>query len=75
VHAYVCAYARALKFWRVSLQVLHTLDRIENCTTFAEFVKVFSEFGNEMVDLAHLSGDRQHVSKPLEGLTVWSDLV
>src|SRR6218665_3331959 len=43
------------------LQVLASLSHIESCTTFAEFVKAFSQFGNEMVELAHLSGDRQNV--------------
>ena len=34
----------------------------ENVSSFTEFVKAFSQFGNEMVELAHLSGDRQNVS-------------
>jgi hypothetical protein len=32
---------------------------MENVSNFTEFVKAFSQFGCEMVDLAHLSGDRQ----------------
>jgi len=42
--------------------VLTSLQLIETCGTFAEFVKAFSQFGNDMVQLAHLSGDRQNVS-------------
>jgi hypothetical protein len=30
---------------------------------FTEFVKAFSQFGTEMVELAHLTGDRQNVMK------------
>jgi len=29
--------------------------------SFAEFVKLFAIYGNQMVDLAHLTGDRQNV--------------
>ena len=35
--------------------------KIESCMNFAEFVQIFSQFGNEMVQLAHSSGDRQNV--------------
>ncbi|KAK2143373.1 hypothetical protein LSH36_848g00063 [Paralvinella palmiformis] len=41
-------------------KVLVSLNKIETCTTFTEFVKSFIQFGNEMVELAHLSGDRQN---------------
>ena len=44
------------------VQVLLSLQYIETCSTFADFVKAFSQFGNDMVQLAHLSGDRQNVS-------------
>ena len=44
------------------VQVLVSLQYIETCATFADFVKAFSQFGNDMVQLAHLSGDRQNVS-------------
>lgn len=37
----------------------YSLTRLENTTNFTEFVKIFTEFGGEMVDLAHRSGDRQ----------------
>ena len=30
--------------------------------TFTDFVQAFSQFGSDMVELAHLSGDRQNVS-------------
>lgn len=43
-------------------QVLVTLDHLERVSTFQEFVQIFSQFGNEMVEFAHLTGDRQNVS-------------
>ena len=46
----------------LALQVLKSLVKIENVSSFTDFVKAFSQFGNEMVELAHLSGDRQNVS-------------
>ena len=33
---------------------------------FADFVKAFSKFGSSMVELAHLTGDRQNVSLDLD---------
>lgn len=42
------------------LQVSHSLDRLESVNNFTEFVKAFSQFGAEMVELAHLTGDRQN---------------
>ncbi len=36
--------------------------RIEGVNNFTDFVKAFSQFGGEMVELAHLTGDRQNVS-------------
>lgn len=44
------------------IQVLVTLDHLERVSTFQEFVQIFSQFGNEMVEFAHLTGDRQNVS-------------
>ncbi|KAK2171063.1 hypothetical protein NP493_1106g00015 [Ridgeia piscesae] len=41
-------------------KVLKSLVKIENVSSFTDFVKAFSQFGNEMVELAHLSGDRQN---------------
>nr|CAH7765804.1 unnamed protein product [Callosobruchus chinensis] len=40
--------------------VSHSLDRLESVNNFTEFVKAFSQFGGEMVELAHLTGDRQN---------------
>ncbi|RWS01074.1 alpha-catulin-like protein, partial [Dinothrombium tinctorium] len=37
-----------------------SLNRLENVANFTEFVKAFSQFGSEMVELAHLTGDRQN---------------
>uniref|UniRef100_W5K7D4 Alpha-catulin n=1 Tax=Astyanax mexicanus TaxID=7994 RepID=W5K7D4_ASTMX len=41
-------------------QVLVTLEQLEQVSTFQEFVQIFSQFGNEMVEFAHLTGDRQN---------------
>lgn len=35
------------------------MTRLEGVTNFTEFVAAFSQFGGEMVELAHLSADRQ----------------
>lgn len=44
------------------LQVLATMEQLEKVSSFQEFVQIFSQFGNEMVEFAHLTGDRQNVS-------------
>ncbi|XP_045031707.1 alpha-catulin isoform X4 [Daphnia magna] len=41
-------------------KVSNTLTRLEGVNNFTEFVKAFSQFGNEMVDFAHVTGDRQN---------------
>uniref|UniRef100_A0A8C9RQV2 Alpha-catulin n=1 Tax=Scleropages formosus TaxID=113540 RepID=A0A8C9RQV2_SCLFO len=41
-------------------KVLVTLDQLETVSSFQEFVQIFSHFGNEMVEFAHLTGDRQN---------------
>lgn len=41
-------------------KVQRSLDRLESVNNFTEFVKAFSHFGSEMVELAHLTGDRQN---------------
>lgn len=38
----------------------NTLTRLEGVNNFTEFVKAFSQFGSEMVDFAHVTGDRQN---------------
>ena len=40
-------------------KVARSLGRLEGVSNFTEFVKAFSQFGAEMVELAHLTGDRQ----------------
>ncbi|CDW58164.1 BK channel interacting protein 2 [Trichuris trichiura] len=40
-------------------KVAFTLSKLECPTSFSEFVKLFTQFGGEMVDLAHKTGDRQ----------------
>uniref|UniRef100_A0A0K0FXY0 Alpha-catulin (inferred by orthology to a human protein) n=1 Tax=Strongyloides venezuelensis TaxID=75913 RepID=A0A0K0FXY0_STRVS len=45
---------------RAEDKVAFSLTKLENCSNFTEFVKIFTEFGGEMVDLAHRSGDRQN---------------
>jgi hypothetical protein len=42
------------------MQVSNTLTRLEGVNNFTEFVKAFSQFGSEMVDFAHVTGDRQN---------------
>lgn len=44
-------------------KVARSLGRLESVTNFTEFVKAFSQFGAEMVELAHLTGDRQSDTK------------
>ncbi|XP_030639077.1 alpha-catulin-like [Chanos chanos] len=41
-------------------RVLMCLDQLEHVSCFQEFVQIFSQFGNEMVEFAHLTGDRQN---------------
>lgn len=38
------------------------MEQLEKVSSFQEFVQIFSQFGNEMVEFAHLTGDRQNVS-------------
>ncbi|XP_046384624.1 alpha-catulin [Ischnura elegans] len=40
-------------------RVARSLGRLEGVNNFTEFVKAFGHFGAEMVELAHLTGDRQ----------------
>ena len=47
---------------RMLLQVVSTLNRLETVTSFSEFVKSFGLYGSQMVELAHLTGDRQNVN-------------
>ncbi|XP_069769387.1 alpha-catulin isoform X1 [Narcine bancroftii] len=42
------------------IKVLATLEHLEKVSGFQEFVQIFSQFGNEMVKFAHLTGDRQN---------------
>ncbi|KAF2366612.1 Vinculin/alpha-catenin [Trinorchestia longiramus] len=41
-------------------KISHSMSRLESVTNFTEFVSAFSQFGGEMVELAHLTADRQH---------------
>ncbi|XP_026556809.1 alpha-catulin [Pseudonaja textilis] len=41
-------------------KVLMTMDQLEKVSSFQEFVQIFSQFGNEMVEFAHLTGERQN---------------
>jgi hypothetical protein len=45
--------------------VISTLNRLETVASFSEFVKLFGIYGSQMVELAHLTGDRQNVKKIL----------
>lgn len=44
-----------------SFKVIATLNRLENAVSSSEFIKLFGAYGTQMVDLAHLTGDRQNV--------------
>jgi hypothetical protein len=46
----------------VKKKVISTLNRLEGVNSFSEFIKLFAVYGNQMVDLAHLTGDRQNVN-------------
>lgn len=50
----ICLYLYA------HFQVSRSLGRLEGVNNFTEFVKAFSHFGTEMVELAHLTGERQN---------------
>lgn len=41
---------------------MSTLNRLEATTSFSDFAKLFGIYGSQMVELAHLTGDRQNVS-------------
>lgn len=43
------------------LQISRTLGRLESVATFTEFVKAFSVFGAEMVELAHITGKADRI--------------
>lgn len=45
----------------LSFQISRTLGRLESVATFTEFVKAFSVFGAEMVELAHNTGTKAFV--------------
>ncbi|CAF3144823.1 unnamed protein product [Rotaria socialis] len=44
----------------VKKKVTSTLNRLEGVISFPEFVKLFGVYGTQMIDLAHLTGDRQN---------------
>ncbi|CAF3396536.1 unnamed protein product [Rotaria sp. Silwood1] len=44
----------------VKKKVMSTLNRLEGVTSFSEFIKLFGVYGTQMIDLAHLTGDRQN---------------
>uniref|UniRef100_A0AC34QMN7 Alpha-catulin n=2 Tax=Panagrolaimus sp. JU765 TaxID=591449 RepID=A0AC34QMN7_9BILA len=45
---------------RAEDKIAYSLTKLENTSNFTEFVKIFTEFGGEMVPLAHRTGERQH---------------
>lgn len=47
---------RLVFFMLCYFQVERTLGRLEQVANFSEFVKAFSVFGAEMVELAHVTG-------------------
>jgi hypothetical protein len=44
---------------RAEDKIAYSLTKLEHTSNFSEFVQIFTEFGGQMVDLAHRSGDRQ----------------
>lgn len=44
---------------RAEDKIAYSLTKLENTVNFTEFVRIFTDFGGEMVVLAHRSGDRQ----------------
>ncbi|CAD5206296.1 unnamed protein product [Bursaphelenchus okinawaensis] len=44
---------------RAEDKIVYSLTKLENTVNFTEFVRIFTDFGGEMVVLAHRSGDRQ----------------
>jgi hypothetical protein len=42
-------------------RALRTLNKLENVVDFWSFVEFFTQYGQDLVDLAHLSGERQNV--------------
>ncbi|XP_077997625.1 alpha-catulin-like [Glandiceps talaboti] len=45
---------------RAKDKVSTSLNKLEIVSNFTDFVQAFSQFGSEMVELAHLTGDRQN---------------
>lgn len=48
---------------RAEDKIAYSLTKLEHTSNFSEFVQIFTEFGGQMVDLAHRSGDRQQDMK------------
>ncbi|CAK5113131.1 unnamed protein product [Meloidogyne enterolobii] len=44
---------------RAEDKIAYSLTKLEHTSNFTEFVQIFTEFGGQMVDLAHRSGYRQ----------------
>ncbi|CAF1457520.1 unnamed protein product [Adineta ricciae] len=44
----------------IKKKVISTLNRLESVSSFSEFAKLFGVYGSQMVELAHLTGDRQN---------------
>lgn len=42
-------------------KVVQSLGKLENCCHIYTFVNLFSQYGTDLIDLAHLSGERQNV--------------
>lgn len=49
---------------RARTQVAKSLGRLESVANFTEFVKAFSVFGAEMVELAHVTGEKACTASP-----------
>ncbi len=42
-------------------KVLLTLNKLENVIDFWNFVNFFTQYGTDLIELAHLTGERQNV--------------
>lgn len=42
-------------------KVSQTLIKLENVVDFWNFINFFTEYGSDLIELAHLSGERQNV--------------
>lgn len=42
-------------------KVSQTINKLQNVVDFWNFINLFTEYGSDLIELAHLSGERQNV--------------